>query len=131
MVLLAGVGSGCGALIGLSDVPEPTAAVPDSSAEGAPDTALPTPDAPAETSPGVDTGTDADANAQADSGDAHVETGPPPTPAKPGFDITAGGGLSKSTHYVFVGAAGESPGWNGVSLSTSYSLHGGVVGSTQ
>jgi hypothetical protein len=125
MVLLAGVVSGCGALIGLTDVPEPSAATTDSSAEGAPDTSVPTTDGQADSSPGMD------ADAKADGGDALVESGPPPTPAKPGFDLTAGGAVSKSTHYFFVGAVGESPGWNGVSTSTSYTMHGGVIGSTQ
>jgi hypothetical protein len=118
-VVLAGAASGCGALIGLTDVPEPSAAIPDSSAEGAPDTGLPTTDS----MPGND--------ADGSGNDARMESGPPPTPAKPGFDMTAGGAASRSAHYFLVGAVGESPGWNGVSVSTSYTLHGGVVGSTQ
>lgn len=127
MVLLAGIGTGCGAIIGLTDVPEPGVVPPDSSPEGAADTGIPTTDAQPDTS----TGTDADAGAKADSADAPVDTGLPPTPAKPGFDLTAGGAASRSTSYFLVGAVGESPGWNGVSISTSYTLHGGVVGSTQ
>jgi hypothetical protein len=127
MVLLAGIGTGCGALIGLTDVPEPGVSGPDSSAEGAADTSVPPTDAQPDTSPGAD----ADAGSKPDSADARVDTGPPPTPAKAGFDLTAGGAASRSTNYFLVGAVGESPGWNGVSLSTSYTLHGGVVGSTQ
>jgi hypothetical protein len=126
MVLLAGVGTGCGAIIGLTDVPEPGVGS-DSSAEGAPDTGVPTTDGPPDSPPGAD----ADAGGKGDSSDAHVETGPPPTPAKAGFDLTAGGAASRSTNYLLVGAVGESPGWNGVSVSSSYTLHGGVVGSTQ
>jgi len=60
-----------------------------------------------------------------DGGGAH------PAPSKPGFDITAGGNISKSTGYRLVGAVGESPGGNVVGKSKSYTLKGGVVAGTQ
>jgi hypothetical protein len=50
---------------------------------------------------------------------------------KQAFDLTAGGNVSKSPSYKLVGAVGESPGGNGMSKSTSYTVRGGVVSETQ
>jgi hypothetical protein len=48
-----------------------------------------------------------------------------------GFDLTAGGNVSKSPSYKLVGAVGESPGGNRMSKSTSYTVRGGVISETQ
>jgi len=55
----------------------------------------------------------------------------PVRPGKPGFDLTAGGSVSRSPRYKLVGALGESPGGNVVGGATSYTLYGGVVGAAR
>jgi len=78
--------------------------------------------------PPSEAGTPEDA-ALADTGS---DSPPPPPPGKPGFDITAAGNTSTSTHYVLIGALGESPGGNIVTgTSPSYVLKGGVIAGTQ
>jgi hypothetical protein len=64
----------------------------------------------------------------ADGGDGASRSG---LQRRQGFDLTAGGNVSKSPSYKLVGAVGESPGGNGMNKSKSYTLKGGVVSDTQ
>lgn len=79
---------------------------------------------PADASPDV-----IDGGGTADGGDGGRP--PPPVPGKPGFDLTAGGNISKSTGYKLFGAVGEGPGSNVIGKSPKYTLKGGVVAVTQ
>ena len=64
----------------------------------------------------------------ADGGDSASRSG---VQGRQGFDLTAGGNVSKSPSYKLVGAVGESPGGNKMSKSTSYTVRGGVIFETQ
>jgi hypothetical protein len=68
-----------------------------------------------------DTGTDA-----ADTGDAT-----PAATGKQAMDLVSGGVKMQSANYVLITTSGQRPGGNGVLKSSSYTLKGGVVGSTQ
>lgn len=48
-----------------------------------------------------------------------------------GLSLAASGVSCSSTHYQMVVTLGQSPGGNTTSTSTSYQLHGGLVGATQ
>jgi hypothetical protein len=54
-----------------------------------------------------------------------------PEPGRPGFGMVGVGNYSTSANYRLVGGVGDSPGANLVSRSTNYTLHGGLVGTTQ
>jgi hypothetical protein len=56
---------------------------------------------------------------------------PPAVPGRPGFAVVAGGTKLKSTRYTLVVTIGESPSGNGVMKSQTYTLRGGVIGTTQ
>jgi hypothetical protein len=53
------------------------------------------------------------------------------TGGHPGMDLVAGGTVMTSANYKLVLTTGQGPGGNGVMTSASYTLQGGVVGSTQ
>jgi hypothetical protein len=64
-------------------------------------------------------------------GDGMSDAGPPVgPPGVPGFGLSAGAAVMKSANYKVYAVLGESPGGNTVSKSASYTLHGGVIGTT-
>jgi len=65
------------------------------------------------------------------AGAGGTDAGPPPAPGRPGTATLTGGALLKSPNYTLLVSVGEGPGTNGVLSSSSYTLHSGVVGTTQ
>ena len=72
---------------------------------------------------GVDSGGGEDSGAGGDGG--------PLLPAHQAHGLVSGGVVSKSTSFVMTHSLSQAPGGNNTQGSTSYRLHGGVVGATQ
>jgi len=45
--------------------------------------------------------------------------------------MMSGGNVMSSTNFKLILSTGQGPGGNGVMTSTTYRLHGGLVGATQ